>query len=234
MVNFNPERSDTIRANLINHIAETPPSRRRRALWSAGLVLAGAVAGAGASVGAFAGSGMFAADDAQQRVPNYGAAPDYVLALESVGADADQPKDPHDTLDLLGLRADALRQYEDFRGLSIWSGESRDGMDCLLVAHHTQGLLEGIGDAQCSPEGIDTIADVPLCSGCEAPGVFTGLPTGSLIRFVLKGDHVDVYIYVRAADRAASQAKQDEEPRIWSAAGAVDGADPSRKERTNG
>lgn len=207
MVNFNPERSDMIRANLINHIAESPPPRRRRALWSAGLVLAGAVAGAGASVGAFAGSGMFTAGDVEQRVPNYGPAPEYVLALESAGVDVDQPKDPHGTLDMLGLSADELRQYEDFRGLSVWGGESRDGMACLLVAHPGQGLLEGIGDARCSPEGLDTIAEVPLCSGCYAPGVFTGLPTGSLIRFVLKGDHVDVYVYVRAPDPTTSQGK---------------------------
>jgi hypothetical protein len=232
MVNFTPERSDTIRANLINHIAENPPPRRRRALWSAGLVLAGAVVGIGASVGAFAGTGMFTT--VQTRVPNYGPAPEYVLPLESVGADADQPKDPHGTLKMLGLTADELRQYEDFRGLSVWSGESRDGMACLLVAHPVQGLLEGIGDARCSPEGLDTIAEVPLCSGCSAPGVFTGLPTGSLIRFVLKGDHVDVYVYVRAADSVASQGKQDDPPRIWSIARGVNGADPNRKGHTDG
>ena len=49
-------------------------------------------------------------------------APDYVLALASVGADADDPRDPHGTLNRLGLSTDELRQYEDFRGLSVWSG----------------------------------------------------------------------------------------------------------------
>lgn len=227
MVHFNPERSDTIRANLINHIAENAPPRRRRALWAAGFVLAGALVGAGASAGALAGSGMFTAGDVQLRVPNYGPAPDYVLELERVGADADEPKDPHGTLNLLGLSKDGLRQYEDFRGLSVWSGASRYGTACLLVAHPVQGLLEGIGDAQCSPDGLDTIADVPLCSGCSAPEVFAGLPTGSLIRFVLKGDRVDVYVYVRAPDPSASQGEPGAAPLSQSSARAASPADPN-------
>ena len=152
-----------------------------------------------------AGPEPTATSDVQLRRPNnYGPAPDYVLA-ERVGADADEPKDPHGTLNLLGLSKDGLRQYEDFRGLSVWSGVSRYGTACLLVAHPVQGLLEGIGDAQCSPDGLDTIGEVTLCSGCSASEVFGGLPTGSLIRFVLKGDRVDVYVYVRAPDSSASQ-----------------------------
>ncbi|MCR2784008.1 MULTISPECIES: hypothetical protein [unclassified Microbacterium] len=199
MVDFTPRRADSIRAALINHVAENRRPRRRRALWAAGLVLAGALAGAGASAAALAPAGLFAPADVQPRVPNYGPGPEYVLELQAVGADVDEPKDPHGTLTMLGLSPGELRQYENYRGLSIWSGESRHGTACLLVAHPVQGLLEGIGDARCSPEGLDTIADLTLCSGCSAPDVFDGLPTGSLIRFVLKGDHVDVYVYVRAA-----------------------------------
>lgn len=204
MENFSTERSDAMRANMINHVAEHSSRGLRRALMACGLVVAGVVVGAGASAGALASTGLLKTDVVlQPRVPNYGSAPDFVLSLQSVGADVDEPEDPHDTLILLGLSADELRQYEDFRGLSVWSGESDYGTSCLLVAHPVQGLLEGIGDAQCSPDGVDTIADVPLCEGCYAGGVFGSLPVGSLIRFVLKGDHVDVYVYVRA-DRSAS------------------------------
>ncbi|TFC04380.1 hypothetical protein E3O42_05135 [Cryobacterium adonitolivorans] len=123
--------------------------------------------------------------------PEYGLPPDFVLGLESVGADADGPKDPHGTLDRLGLSSDKLRRYEDFGYLSVWSGESRQGTACLLVAHPVQGLSEGIGAEGCSPDGLDTIAD------------FVQIPTGSLTRFVLKGDHVDVYMFMRAADPSA-------------------------------
>ncbi|MBB2924088.1 hypothetical protein [Cellulomonas cellasea] len=206
MASFTSERSDAIRAHLINHVAENRPPRRRRAVWGAGFLVAGALVGAGTSAAALAATGTLdpAPRDVQVqlRVPNYGPAPDHVLELEGTGADVDEPKDPHGTLDLLGLSTTGLQEYEDFRGLSVWSGASRYDTDCLLVAHPGQGLLEGIGDAQCSPDGVDTIADVPLCSGCSAPHVFAGMPTGSLIRFVLQGDHVDVYVYVRARDRS--------------------------------
>ena len=120
---------------------------------------------------------------------SYVPAPDYVLALKSVGDDADAPNDPHGTLDALGISADELRRYEDFqRASSVWSGESRYGMTCLFVAVPVQGIREGISDDGCSPEGMDTIAELRGCAG------------SSLTRFVLKGDHVDVYVYERAAD----------------------------------
>jgi hypothetical protein len=132
--------------------------------------------------------------------------PDDVLALRAVGADADKPKDPHGTLNWLGLNTDELGRYEDFRGLGVWSGKSRHGTACLLVAHPGQGLREGIGDEACSPEGLKTIAELMNGGPAYSTGdVFAGLPTGSLIRFVLNGDHVDVYLYVRAADPIASQ-----------------------------
>jgi hypothetical protein len=135
-------------------------------------------------------------------------APDYVLALESVGVEADEPKDPHGTLNSLGLSTDELGRYEDFRGLSVWSGASRYGMTCLLVAHPGQGLREGIGDEGCAPEGLDTIAELEYSGnvdGYNYGGVFADFPTVGLIRFVLRDDHVDVYLYVSAADPIASQ-----------------------------
>ena len=48
-------------------------------------------------------------------------APDDVLELESVGAD--HPKDPHGTLDALGLSAAELQRFENFGFLGLWSGE---------------------------------------------------------------------------------------------------------------
>ncbi|MBG6240003.1 hypothetical protein IWX78_002994 [Mycetocola sp. CAN_C7] len=81
-----------------------------------------------------------------------------------------------------------MRRYENFGKLSIWSGESRYGTTCLLVAHPVQGLNEGIWAEGCSAEGRDTVADLPL------------MGPGGLTRFVLNGDHVDVYTWVRVAD----------------------------------
>jgi hypothetical protein len=132
----------------------------------------------------------------QPGAPDDGLAPDYVLALKSFGVEADKPKDLHGTLDSLGLSSDQLGRYQDFQGLGVWSGESRSGMACLLLAHPGQGLREGIGDEACSPEGLDTIAELPPCCGYSGPGFLDGLPTGSVPRFELKGDRVYVYVYV--------------------------------------
>lgn len=121
--------------------------------------------------------------------PDFGRSADFVLTLESVGADADEPKDPHGTLDRLGLNVDEMRRYEDIGYLSVWSGDSRDGKVCLLVAHPGQGLNEGIGFERCEPEGVGIIG-------------YLSVPNGSYIQFVLKEDHVDVYINRRVADPA--------------------------------
>ena len=133
-------------------------------------------------------------DGVQPGAPDDGRAPDYVLELKSFGAEAVQPKDLHGTLDSLGLSSDQIVRYQDFRGLGVWSGESRSGMACLLLAHPGQGLREGIGDEACSPEGVDPIAQLRLGSGSTGPGFLDGLPIGSLLRFELKGDRVYVYV----------------------------------------
>jgi len=57
---FTPERSDAIRAGLVDRVSADAP-RRSRTLWGISLVLVGALAGAGASVGAFAATGAFTA-----------------------------------------------------------------------------------------------------------------------------------------------------------------------------
>ncbi len=61
----------------------------------------------------------------------------------------------------------------------------------MLVAVPVQGLRNGFGTEGCSPEGLDTVAEL------------LEWPAGSLIRFVLKGDHVNVYVYARDADPSA-------------------------------
>ena len=111
-----------------------------------------------------------------------------ILALRSVGEDADRPNDQHRVLESLGISPDELRRYEDFDGLNIWSGESRYGMACLFVAVPVQGIREGYSAEGCAPEGFDTTAELPQQG------------TMSFMRFVLREDHVSVYIYERPAD----------------------------------
>jgi hypothetical protein len=118
-------------------------------------------------------------------------APDLVLAVKPSGADA--PQDPHGVLDALGIRADELRHYEDFEGMEVWSGASRYGMACLFVTVPGQGFREGRGAEGCSPDGLDTQADLASIAG------------RGVTRFVLESDHVDVFVYNRAADPNTSQ-----------------------------
>lgn len=137
--------------------------------------------------------------------PNYGLAPDYILGqkfitppdfvlqLVSDGADVDEPEDPHGTLNRLGLDSEEMRRFENFGYLSVWSGESRYGTTCVLVAHPVQGLNEGIHAEACSPGGQVTIADL------------TQSPPESLTRFVLRESRVDVYVYDRATDPIAPE-----------------------------
>ncbi|WP_456823967.1 hypothetical protein [Cellulomonas sp. P5_E12] len=78
----------------------------------------------------------------------YVPAPDHMLALKSDGAAADQPHDPGGKLDALGISPGELKRYEDFYGpepwdINVWSGESRYGMTCLLVAVAGQPISDG-------------------------------------------------------------------------------------------
>ena len=121
----------------------------------------------------------------------YVPAPDHVLALKSDGAAADRPNDPGGKLNALGISRDELKRYEDFRKINVWSGESRYGMTCLLLAVAGQPISDGGRAAEgCSLNGHDTIADI--------------MGTVSLTRLVLKGDHIDVYVYKVGADPNAS------------------------------
>jgi len=136
---------------------------------------------------------------------SYVPVPDHVLALKSVGAAADRPNDHHGTLDALGISRDELTRYEDFQGpvvrdlhgiglpLNVWSGESRSGMTCLFVAVPEQGIREGNGAEGCSPEGLDTITELRHMTG------------DGFTQFLLKDDHINVYVYVRAPNPSGSQ-----------------------------
>ena len=89
-------------------------------------------------------------------------APDHVLALRSDGAAADQPNDPGGKLDALGISPGELKRYEDFQGpesgaLSVWSGESRYGMTCLLLSASGQPISDG----GAPPKGVPSKAPTP-------------------------------------------------------------------------
>jgi len=129
--------------------------------------------------------------------PDYVPRPDYVLGLKSVGEVADRPHDPDGTLNALGISVDELRRYEDFQGpysrsINVWSGESRYGMTCLLVAVSPPESGYGFSTEGCSLNGKDTILEGQMGSDSHA-------------RFVLRGAQVNVYVYTGVADPNSSQ-----------------------------
>lgn len=56
-------------------------------------------------------------------------------------------------------------------------------MTCLFIAFPVQGIREGYGAEGCSPEGFDTIVELPL-QGSDG-----------IMRFVRRGSGVNVYVY---------------------------------------
>jgi hypothetical protein len=66
-------------------------------------------------------------------------------------------------------------------------------MACLFVAVPVQGIREGYGAEGCSPEGFETIVELPQ------------LGSNRFMRFVLRENRVNVYVFERAADPSGSQ-----------------------------
>jgi hypothetical protein len=83
MPRFTPERSESIRANLIDHVAKDP-APHRRGVWAAGFMLVGALAGAGVSAGAFASTGIFTSAPSHPAGEHRPAYPDAVPAPPGV------------------------------------------------------------------------------------------------------------------------------------------------------
>ena len=210
VIEQDPATGSTADSDAIDRAPAVPWWRRRRSL-----IVGGAIATLALNVAVTASMSQLLADQstpipaetATAETPpvpsgqgggSYVPAPDHVLALKSDGAAADQPNDPGGKLNALGISPDELKRYEDFHGpdvwgyVTVWSGESRYGMTCLLLSASGQPISDGGRAAEgCSLKGADTIADI---SGSD-----------SLTRFVLKGDHVDVYVYEGGADPNASQ-----------------------------
>jgi hypothetical protein len=205
----NPAAGSTADSDALDRAAAAPWWRRRRSL-----IVGAAIATLALNVAVTASMWQLLADEStpipaetataevppvtggQKRGP-YVPAPDHVLALRSDGAAADQPHDPGGKLDALGISPGQLKRYEDFPGpdvwgyVTVWSGESRYGMTCLLLSASGQPISDGGRAAEgCSLKGADTIADI---NGSH-----------SLIRFVLNGDHINVYVYEDGADPNAS------------------------------
>lgn len=92
-------------------------------------------------------------------------------------------------VDELGLERSDLRLHDEFRGLQVWSGETEAGSRCLFIT----GALSSNWGRSCTPSGLDPTIDLYKYAGFN-DRVFGYIPDGSVIRFVLRGDAVEVWI----------------------------------------
>lgn len=91
--------------------------------------------------------------------------------------------------ELYGIRAESPVRYESFHDLQVWSGVSEQGSTCIVV---TNDAGEWIA-AGCAPEPLSPTADVIFFSGMR-PIDGLDLPDGSVLRFTLREQVMDVWI----------------------------------------
>ncbi|HYH76478.1 MAG TPA: hypothetical protein VD841_03105 [Arthrobacter sp.] len=91
----------------------------------------------------------------------------------------------------LMIEPSTLRGYGSYLGLEIWSGVNAFDSPCLLAVHRARG---NYSEARCAPAPADLIMDVSS-SGDGFEG-FEGRAGDGIIRFILRDDTVDAYVYL--------------------------------------
>lgn len=84
---------------------------------------------------------------------------------------------------------DSIVGHEGFAEMSVWTGRTDTGLRCLFL---TAGDAYELA-ASCMPAGLDPKIDFTLYSGM-AELVGDDLPDGTALRFVHRGDVVDVWV----------------------------------------
>lgn len=114
--------------------------------------------------------------------------PDRTLTATARDAEIPFPEGFQWLTQALGISRDALRSYRGVGDIVVWAGRSKDGVNCLLVTGPDSPF--GFG---CARDGHDATADIVLDSDM-ASIPRTDLPERTTIRFVYRGDRVDVWI----------------------------------------
>ena len=90
---------------------------------------------------------------------------------------------------MYGVRAASPVRYESFHDLEVWSARTTQGSTCIVVANDA-GEWVATG---CAPEPLTPSADVVFYEGMR-PIDGLDLPDGSLLRFVLREDVMEIWI----------------------------------------
>lgn len=81
------------------------------------------------------------------------------------------------------IRESTLRGFEPYQGVEVWSAVNARDSACLVIIDRSSGRIEG---TSCVPVEAELFTDL---SGY-------GLPDGARMRFVSRGDTLDVYTYL--------------------------------------
>ena len=90
---------------------------------------------------------------------------------------------------MYGIQADSPVRYQPFHDLEVWSARTEQGSACIVVTS-TEGEWMAAG---CAPEPLDPTADISFYSGMR-PIDGLELPNGSVVRFTLRDDVIEVWI----------------------------------------
>ncbi|GAA2972633.1 hypothetical protein JOD63_000135 [Microbacterium terrae] len=117
------------------------------------------------------------------------AGPHYDAVLQPTDREIDDPLrsqvgDDAD-LDIAGLRS-----YAAFRGVEPWSTIDRDGSPCLLIIDRSTDLIL---DVACAPAGAGAFVEAAAWPTLDR-AFADGLPDGTVIRFLLGDETVDVSV----------------------------------------
>lgn len=154
---------------------------RLRSLWRRGTstrlrrvaVAAGGLVGAGAIVATV--------------VLVFGPRPDATLHRTTAEADEQVLQLVRDETSWLEIDGSTLRAYGSYLGLELWSAKNAFGSTCLLAVQPSIGILS---EVDCAPPPADVFIDVSSWGDS-----FGGFPGEGIIRFWLRGDTVDAYLY---------------------------------------
>lgn len=113
------------------------------------------------------------------------------VVLTAAQSSLQQRQDLVDEVDLasIGMIGARLQPFADFRDISVWSAVNSSGVTCLLVGSDREGDFQ----IACTPAPLQPSLDLRVGDQVR-PGLVGGLPAGSVVRLVLHGDDVGVWI----------------------------------------
>lgn len=114
--------------------------------------------------------------------------PDLTLDVEPGGGE--KGAGFRENLDYWGVDPSTVVPHEPFDAIQVWTARAVDESRCLLLSFDG-----GFLSATCSGAGLDPVLDFTVYDGMSLE-LETPLPIGTVIRFVGREGHVDVWVSV--------------------------------------